>query len=100
MNQIGNVPLMTVVSRRLASTIGRQRRLRIPRLHLVHRGFLTGKVHVALAWLHPWQVEPGVLELTRPTNLVLGAATVPLGAAMVLGDDWTSEASRPRCCSP
>ena len=32
-----------------------------------------------------------LLELTRPTNLVLGAATVPLGAAMVLGDDWTSE---------
>lgn len=32
-----------------------------------------------------------LLELTRPTNLVLGAATVPLGATMVLGDDWTSE---------
>ena len=32
-----------------------------------------------------------LLELTRPTNLVLGAATVPLGATMVLGEAWTSE---------
>lgn len=32
-----------------------------------------------------------LLELTRPANLVLGAATVPLGATMVLGEAWTSE---------
>ncbi len=31
-----------------------------------------------------------MLELTRPANLALGVLTVPLGATMVLGADWTS----------
>ena len=31
-----------------------------------------------------------LLELTRPANLALGVLTVPLGATMVLGADWTS----------
>lgn len=31
----------------------------------------------------------GLLELARPTNVLLGVLTVPLGAAMVLGAEWS-----------
>ena len=60
------------------------------RLHLVHCGFVTLGARVGLASPHG-RSSRSAGQLTRPTNLVLGAATVPLGAAMVLGDDWTSE---------